>query len=108
MKPVRTNPFADDEIVYYVGHYEAESAHLGERLWDEVQAAFKLVSEYPLIGEVVQRARVSGMARRIPLRRFPFFVIYRNLEDHVEVMALAHTSRRPNYWRSRFTEPSRN
>ncbi len=101
-KPVRTNPFADDEIAYYVDWYAVRSTSLGERLWDEVQTSFKLLSDFPLIGEVVPRARLRGTARRIPLRRFPFFVIYRDLTDHVEVMALAHTSRKPNYWRGRF------
>jgi hypothetical protein len=73
--PVRTNPFADEEIFGYVSHYEAQSARLGERLLNEIQASLTLVSEYPLVGEVVPRARVRGTARRIPLRRFPFFVI---------------------------------
>jgi toxin ParE1/3/4 len=101
-KPVRTNPFADDEVLHYVAQYTAISPELGGRFWNEVQGAFKLLSSYPLIGEVVPRARVGAAARRIPLRHFPFFVIYRDLSDHVEVMALAHTSRKPNYWRSRF------
>jgi toxin ParE1/3/4 len=99
---VRTNPFADDDIFSHIQYYEARSPLLGERLWNEVQAAFKLISEFPLIGEVVPRARVRGTARRVLLRHFPFFVIYRNHESYVEVMALAHTSRKPNYWRDRF------
>ena len=101
-KPVRTNPFADEEIFTHIRYYAARSVNLGAQLWDEVQTTFKLISEYPSIGEVVPRARVRGAARRVPLRRFPFFVIYRNHDDYIEVMALAHTSRRPNYWRARF------
>jgi len=101
-QPVRTNPFSEEEIVHYVAQYTAISPELGGRLWNDIQAAFQRLSEHPLIGEVVARARVRGAARRIPLRRFPFFVIYRVLSDQVEVMALAHTSRKPNYWRSRF------
>jgi toxin ParE1/3/4 len=101
-KAVRTNPFADDDIFSQIQYYAARSPFLGVRLWNEVQAVFKLISEFPLIGEVVPRARVRGTARRVLLRRFPFFVIYRNHEDYIEVMALAHTSRKPNYWRGRF------
>jgi plasmid stabilization system protein ParE len=71
-------------------------------LWNEIHAAFDLLSAYAAVGEVIRRARVRGAARRIPLRRFPFVVVYRDLPDHVEVMAFAHTSRRPGYWRSRF------
>jgi toxin ParE1/3/4 len=102
VKPVRTNPFADEEFLSYARYYSEQSVDLAERLWIEVQASFKLISEYPLIGEVVRGARVRGTARRIPLRRFPFFIIYRNHDDYIEVLALAHTSRKPNYWRARF------
>jgi toxin ParE1/3/4 len=101
-KPVRTNPFADEEIFNYIQYYAARSANLGERLWAEVHAAFELISDHPLIGEIVPRARLRRTARRIPLRHFPFFIIYRNCDDYIEVMALAHTSRKPNYWRDRF------
>jgi plasmid stabilization system protein ParE len=101
-KPVRTNPFADDEILRYVTQYTAISPQLGRRLWNEIQGVFERLSTHPLSGEVVPRARVHRTARRVPLRQFPFFLIYRDHPDHIEIMALAHTSRRPYYWRSRF------
>jgi plasmid stabilization system protein ParE len=56
-KPVRTNPFADDDIFSHIQYYAARSPFLGERLWNEVQTAFKLISEYPLIGERTPSAR---------------------------------------------------
>jgi toxin ParE1/3/4 len=101
-KPVRTNPFADEDIFNQTAYYAARSIDLGGELWNEIEAIFHLISDYPLIGEVVRRARVRGTARRIPLRHFPFFVIYRIHDDFIEVMALAHTSRKPNFWRGRF------
>lgn len=40
--------------------------------------------------------------RRFLLRRFPYLVIYRERDpDQVQILAVAHTSRRPNYWRDR-------
>jgi plasmid stabilization system protein ParE len=101
-KSVRTNPSADDEIFHYVAQYDATSREIGEKLFREIRDSFELLSRYPRAGEVVPRVRLRGAARRIPLRHFPFFIIYRDLSDHVEIMALAHTARRPNYWRSRF------
>lgn len=39
--------------------------------------------------------------RRVPLRHFPFLLVYREYPDNLEIVALAHTSRKPKYWRSR-------
>lgn len=97
--PVRPSSFAQDEIEYYLRRYEAESPGLGDRLWQDLQTAAELISAHSEIGELVQRTR--GLVRRVPLRHFPFFVIYRQQGDHVQIVALAHTSRKPNYWRSR-------
>lgn len=97
--PVRPSTFAQDEIEYYLRRYETEVTGLGDRLWQDIQAAKELISEYPEIGEVVRRTR--GLVRRVPLRHFPFLLIYRRRDDHLQIVALAHASRKPNYWRSR-------
>lgn len=40
--------------------------------------------------------------RRFLLRRFPYLVIYREQgADRVQVLAVAHTSRKPDYWKER-------
>lgn len=39
--------------------------------------------------------------RRCLLERFPFFVVYRELGDRLEILAVAHGRRRPGYWRER-------
>ena len=39
-----------------------------------------------------------GNTRRFLLRRFPFFVVYRVYDQHVQVVAVAHARRRPGYW----------
>ena len=103
MKPVRPNDDAEAEFRENVRWYEEESAGLGDRLWSEIQAAISLIATHPSIGEVVRRVRRSGPVRRLPLRHFPFFLVYREYTDHIEVVALAHTSRKPNYWRGRLT-----
>jgi len=33
----------------------------------------------------------------MPLRRFPYFIVYREVDETIEVIAMAHTSRRPGY-----------
>lgn len=40
--------------------------------------------------------------RRYLLKQFPFLVIYRELSESViQIVAFAHTSRKPGYWESR-------
>lgn len=99
--PVRPNAEAEEEFRYYIRWYENETIGLGDRLWSEIQAAIDLISDRPGIGEAVRRVRTRGAVRRVPLRHFPFLLVYRVFPDHLEVVALAHTSRKPNYWRTR-------
>ena len=42
--------------------------------------------------------------RRLLLRRYPYHVIYRIGSDRIVVIAVAHTSRRPGYWRDRLAD----
>lgn len=99
--PVRPNTEAEEEFRYYIRRYENESVGLGDRLWSEIQAAIDLISDHPAIGEVVRSLRVRGAIRRVPLRHFPFLLVYREHPDHLEIVALAHTSRKRTYWRDR-------
>jgi len=39
--------------------------------------------------------------RRFLLRHFPFSIIYRELQSVIEIVAVAHARRRPDYWRRR-------
>ena len=97
--PVRPSSFAQDEIDQCLRWYEAQSPGTGDRLWEAIQAALVRISEYPEIGEIVPRTR--HLVHRLPIHDFPFLLIYRRRDDYVEIVALAHTSRKPGYWRSR-------
>ena len=39
--------------------------------------------------------------RRYLFHRFPFQVVYRVVNDHIQVVAVAHGRRRPGYWKVR-------
>jgi toxin ParE1/3/4 len=40
--------------------------------------------------------------RRFLLRQFPFTLIYRErLSEEIQIVAVAHTSRKPGYWKQR-------
>ena len=39
--------------------------------------------------------------RRYLLRRFPFFVVFREVNGRAQILAVAHAKRRPGYWLGR-------
>lgn len=45
--------------------------------------------------------RVRGEARRRVIRRFLYAVIYLDEPQHIEVLAVFHTSRDPKQWHGR-------
>jgi toxin ParE1/3/4 len=92
---------AEAELRAEIIRYESERLGLGDEFWSEVQHALRMIEEYPAIGGVIRRSRVRGTARRVPVRRFPYYVVYRERDARLEVVAIAHQSRRPGYWRSR-------
>jgi len=101
-KPVRTQNIAEAEIRAEIRWYENERTGLGDRLWSEIQDVTALIADHPKVGSTVPSTK--GSVRRFPLGRFPFFLVYREREDHIEIIALAHSRREPNYWRSRLTD----
>lgn len=43
----------------------------------------------------------SHGTRRFLLQRFPFAIVYRDLPETIQVLAIAHARRRPGYWKNR-------
>jgi len=39
--------------------------------------------------------------RRYILHRFPFYLVYRETADRIEIIAVAHGRRKPGYWKDR-------
>jgi len=39
--------------------------------------------------------------RRYLLKNFPYYLIYREINNEIEVVAVMHERRRPGYWRHR-------
>lgn len=50
---------------------------------------------------MVPRVRVVYSARRVLLQHFPYFVVYRERDEDLHIIAIAHASRKPGYWRHR-------
>jgi toxin ParE1/3/4 len=69
-------------------------------------AAFKFDAELDrAIAQIIQSpgrwAVGSYSTRRFLLRQFPFVLIYRERPAGIQIVAVAHTARKPGYWRGR-------
>jgi plasmid stabilization system protein ParE len=76
--------------------YAERSIAAAERFVDEVDEAIRKISSDPK-----RFPRSYGGCQRCQLQRFPFSVIYLYDSERVKVIAIAHTKRRPTYWRRR-------
>jgi plasmid stabilization system protein ParE len=90
------DPAARAEYVGAAERLKAESIQRGREFAQEFRTALDAILVFPHSYSADQ----DGVRRRM-LRRFPYSLIYRVTDDTVEVIACAHTSRAPEYWRDR-------
>jgi plasmid stabilization system protein ParE len=99
--PLVLHPEADDERTAATEWYERKQPGLGPVFLSEVIRAFEVIEDAPETWP-----EWPGIAHTAPIRRFmmwdfPFALPFVVLEDRVVVLAVAHTRRRPGYWRER-------
>jgi plasmid stabilization system protein ParE len=90
------HPDAEDEFIEAAAYYERNVPSLGERFAHETHQAIEQLLKYPEIG-----SPIDPNLRRIVLTRFPYYLIYSFTQDMLRIVAVAHTRRRPGYWRTR-------
>jgi toxin ParE1/3/4 len=100
-KPVRIERAAEEELRDSIIWYEQRRDGLGAEFYREVQRVLKMIEHNPRLGSPVPNVASHRNTRRVLLRRFPFTVVYRELDAEIQVIAFAHTSRKPGYWRKR-------
>mgnify|MGYP001106920023 CR=1 FL=1 len=88
------HPAAESEYLEAIAYYESKRPGLGASFLAEFETAIGTVLEAPHRNPVEQRPDV----RRKGLQRFPYTVLYRDAAESVQVLAVAHHRRRPQYW----------
>jgi len=76
--------------------YFERSERAALRFAREVDRAIALIGNAP--GRFP--AGISG-TRKFLLQGFPFAIVYRELPAAIQVLAVAHGRKRPNYWKAR-------
>jgi plasmid stabilization system protein ParE len=96
VKSVRFVPAARREFLAEIIYYNQEQTSLGTRFTAAVEEATARALAFPLAG-----SPAAANTRRVFLRDFPFSVVYREVDPGIVIFAVAHQSRRPDYWASR-------
>jgi plasmid stabilization system protein ParE len=73
--------------------YESRSVAAGAAFMAELDVAIERIEETPGAWP-----RYLAATRRYLLRRFPFFLVFRESRDGVQIVPVAHASRKPGYW----------
>jgi toxin ParE1/3/4 len=97
VKPIVIHSAARAELDDAIAFYEKCARGLGLDLQLKVQEAIKKIQRRP---ESWPPHKDTGF-RKYFLKRFPFTVFYVELGDRIWIGAIAHTSRRPDYWKRR-------
>src|SRR3954469_23775488 len=87
---------ASAELECVTGDYEAKSSGLGIRFRQEVESACVGIVQHPLLW----RKRPEGF-RRVNLPGFSYYIAFVLRGDRIFVVAVAHASRHPAYFRNR-------
>lgn len=90
-------------------HDEAAAEHFAGLSWyrdRSLNAARRFESEFVRAVEQVRDAPerwplYTAGCRRFLLHQFPFQIVYRIFDSRIIILAVAHTHRRPGYWKDR-------
>jgi plasmid stabilization system protein ParE len=93
---VRFHRLALREYLEAFDKYASISLELAQSYKNEIDKAVGKIADNP------ERWPVFGRSFRwVRTKRFPYILYYQIHEENVEVLAVAHSRRRPGYWKRR-------
>lgn len=92
------HPEARLEFIDAVAYYETSSEGVGLRFTREIYATVNRAIANPN-----SWPSITENTRRCLARRFPYSVVYEVRENDILIIAVAHQSRKPGYWKDRLT-----
>jgi len=93
MKALHFLAEAEEELQLAVRFYEDRRRDLGRDFLSEVRAATDRLARRPEAAPAILKG-----VRRAGVYRFPYDVIYRIKPDVIEIVAIMHHRRAPEYW----------
>ena len=87
------HPHARKEFDDATDYYDAIDPELGDDFLEEIDECITRILKFPRAW-----TRLGGSVRRCRMHRFPYSLIYDLEDEHVFILAVMHSSRKPNYW----------
>jgi len=98
---VRVLRQAVEEAEAAAAWYEHERQGLGSEFFEAIEAAIDIIEDSFLPLSPMPGSSDALEAKRLILRRFPYDIVVVDRGDESIVVAFAHHSRKPGYWRDR-------
>ena len=95
------HPEALLELEQAIAYHERERRSFGAKLYAEVRRTISLAAAFPQSGSAVVGLAERFDTRQHAVSRFRYVVITALIRRDRHVIAVAHTSRTPGYWRER-------
>jgi plasmid stabilization system protein ParE len=94
---VRIGAGAQADMVDASRWYDAQQSGLGLDFLRSIGRVIARIEAAPRMGSPVPGVSDADI-RRVLVRRFPYHVVYIELPDRAQILAVAHHRRRPRYW----------
>ncbi|MEY4705663.1 MAG: hypothetical protein RL042_1868 [Nitrospirota bacterium] len=101
MKPVSLSPEAVQELAAAASWYETRQPGLAIRFLQEIDQAQHAIQSRPLTFPRLANTAIDLNIRRALLPRFPYALVFLELQTEIRVLAIAHAKRHPDYWLNR-------
>lgn len=89
------HPSAQQELIEAAAFYEEQLVELGEEFLSVIEQSLDKIEENP---DIYRMSHPHLDIRRCVIKRFPFLVYFRRKTEFIEIFAIAHQSKKPDYW----------
>ncbi len=91
---IRFDSNAETEHLEAISFYESQQKGLGGNYLNDFEQTLNSIISSPLRFRVLR----SPDIRSVSLDKFPYKILFRIAIDEIQILAVAHKRRRPDYW----------
>jgi toxin ParE1/3/4 len=84
-----------------VEYYEQRRVGLGNEFALVLGESLQKIKAHPAGFSLLETLPTELGYRRLRMPQFPYLIVFRHSREMIEIIAITHTSREPNYWRNR-------